>query len=389
MAVESGRMSMLSACQQYDISARTFYRWLRDKHRLIELTGFSEEDFRTNPPWGPLPQQPPASHPQQADENHVHLVHDPQPRAESHDNLPRLSQPSPVVRKQSSNSASVAAVQTAPNGREMPLSYMGMKRRFPKGSDARAQYTTQEERYRGGGGGGSASQAVYYARRSFTKMPSSKNMALQEGAAAVDRNVGRASSRMKRQHEWDQEPEPQFHGEERTYGGIYEESRSDSPAEPYKRRKMIREQVLSGDEAIEVQQEDVRGDTMVDSPAHEVEYTNGSGYGEKLRSHMGGRDVSQQRMAQRSGAHVQTGGRTAVDGIVSDFGKHRIEIMMGRRKVSIAWYEGAQTEDIKAAISRRFALLPGTQWALMDKNLDEVIISPGVPSGRYTLTVFS
>lgn len=383
---------MLSACQQYDISARTFYRWLRDKHRLIELTGFSEEDFRTNPPWAPPPPPPPppSSHPQQPDDNHMHLVHDPQPHAEPHDNLPRLSQPPPVVRKPSSMNATVAAVQTAPNGREMPVSYMGMKRRFPKGSDARAQYTTQEERYRGGsGGGGGASQAVYYARRSFTKMPSNKNMASQEDAVGIERNVGRTSSRMKRQQEWEQDPEPRFHEEERAFGGMYEESRSDSPAEPYKRRKVIREQVLSGDEAVEVQQEDERGDTMMDSPGHDMEYTNGSGYGEKLRSHVGGRDVSQQRMVQRSAGHVQTGGRTAVDGSVSDFGKHRIEIMMGRRKVSIAWYEGVRTEDIKAAISRRFALLPGTQWALVDKNLDEIIISAGVPSGRYTLTVFS
>lgn len=69
--------------------------------------------------------------------------------------------------------------------------------------------------------------------------------------------------------------------------------------------------------------------------------------------------------------------------------KHRIEIMMGRRKVTIAWYGGAAASDIKAAIARRFALLPGTQWALMDNAYDEIIISDGVPSGRYTLTVFS
>lgn len=70
-------------------------------------------------------------------------------------------------------------------------------------------------------------------------------------------------------------------------------------------------------------------------------------------------------------------------------GRHRIEIMMGRRKVILAWYKGASTEDIKTSIARRFALLPGTQWALMDQNYDEIIVSAGVPSGRYTLTVFS
>lgn len=197
---------------------------------------------------------------------------------------------------------------------------------------------------------------------------------------------------MKRPQEWEQEPDPPFHEEDRTFGAMYEESRSDSPAEPYKRRKVVREHVMSGDEAMEVSPEDARTDTMVDSPAHDVEYTNGSGYGEKLRSQGAARDITQQRVVQqRSIGHVQTGGKTAVDGngSGSDFGKHRIEIMMGRRKVSIAWYEGARTEDIKAAISRRFALLPGTQWALMDKNLDEIVVSPGIPSGRYTLTVFS
>lgn len=45
LSVQTGRCSMTNACRAYDISARTFYRWLRDKPRLIQITGITEADF--------------------------------------------------------------------------------------------------------------------------------------------------------------------------------------------------------------------------------------------------------------------------------------------------------------------------------------------------------
>lgn len=68
-------------------------------------------------------------------------------------------------------------------------------------------------------------------------------------------------------------------------------------------------------------------------------------------------------------------------------GKHRIVVSMGERKASFIWYPGTVTEDIKAVISRRFSLLPTVHWALFDHTEDEVVISPGVPSGCYNLIV--
>jgi Homeodomain-like domain len=40
LAVDRGQISMKEACERYAISARTFYRWLSDKERLVELTGY-------------------------------------------------------------------------------------------------------------------------------------------------------------------------------------------------------------------------------------------------------------------------------------------------------------------------------------------------------------
>lgn len=296
-------MTMLTACQQYDISARTFYRWLRDKHRLIELTGFTEDDFRNNPPWSTPTDSAAAQDPEGGE-----LVHDPnqQEEVDVQENLPRLS------------------AQAGGRARGGPGGFMGMKRRFPKGSEARgAAYGD------GGGGafrGAANAQQVYYARRAFTKMPS--------------KNVARAS----RREGWEE-------GEGGFVEGGYGEFGGDNES-AFKRRKVVRDGAEEGADGDE------------EMPGEVDEFANGNAdYG-------GGR-----RGAPRMG------------GMGGD--KHRIEIMMGRRKVAIAWYEDAGAADIKAAIARRFALLPGTQWALMDKNLDEIVISAGVPSGRYTLTVFS
>lgn len=301
MAVDSGRMSMLTACQQYDISARTFYRWLRDKHRLIELTGFTEDDFRNNPPWT-NGNEPNAAQETEGGE----LVHDPnqQEEVDVQENLPRLS------------------AQAGGRGRGGGGGFMGMKRRFPKGSESRggAFADSAGGAYRSG----TNAQQVYYARRAFTKMPS--------------KNVG-----TNRREGWEE-------GEGGFVEGGYGEFAGEGEG-GFKRRKVVRE----GEEEGADGEEEAAGEGE--------EFANGN---------------------------VEYAGRKAgapSSGMGGE--KHRIEIMMGRRKVAIAWYEDAGASDIKAAIARRFALLPGTQWALMDKNLDEIVISAGMPSGRYTLTVFS
>lgn len=152
-------------------------------------------------------------------------------------------------------------------------------------------------------------------------------------------------------------------------------SRSASPGEPIKRRKVMRGEVEEGAATEEggsagaTPPANREGGAPPESPEMGADYANGAGSGTAFPS--------------------SEGGKGQVNGNADGVGKHRIEIMMGRRKVTIAWYHGASAEDIKTSIARRFALLPGTQWALIDRNFDEIVISSGVPSGRYTLTVFS
>lgn len=386
MAVESGRMTMLTACQQYDISARTFYRWLRNKDRLIELTGFTEDDFRNAPPasWGPDP----ARQDDQPQQPHQAQHIEPAEEVEPQDNLPRLPavQRSPAKGTSAASAAGPGASATTAPAAPPPANFMGLKRRFPKGSEAaRPSFSggaasASAERFEGGN-----SQAAYYARRSFTKMPPANSPA-HDGLSA-ERHAARTSTRMRRQ-DWPPEPPAQQRfGSDGQFVQAYRESRSNSPHEPFKRRKVIKDAAPSSEEGGDQQgmAANVEQAPETSSPnRHGQEYANGAGYQQGARGPSGG-NGQQARTLQPA---AQNGGR-ALESVDGANGKHRIEIMMGRRKVTIAWYQGASAEDIKTSIARRFALLPGTQWALIDKNFDEIVISAGVPSGRYTLTVFS
>lgn len=254
MAVESGRMNMLAACQQYDISARTFYRWLRDKHRLIELTGFTEDDFTTG-----------------------FQQTDPEANETDGDNLPRLSTTS-VVKKVEEGG-------------------MALKRRFPKSENREAKSWQQ--------------QAVCLARRSFTKMPS-------RGADVEKITAVRLSTRMRRA---DGEPDDPA-----------QNSQEDEP-DP-KRRKLS------------------------DDPADPLEVD-------------------------------ESNPQTPLIINTSTPSKHRLEIISPKKTASVAWYKGASVADIKTVIARTFSLEPNSQWGLTDADQDEIVISEHMPSGKYTLNVFT
>lgn len=66
--------------------------------------------------------------------------------------------------------------------------------------------------------------------------------------------------------------------------------------------------------------------------------------------------------------------------------KHRVVISMGEVKAGICWYADALACDIKAVIRKKFGLTcEDSRWSLVDDFQDEVVISPGMPSGCYTL----
>lgn len=176
-------------------------------------------------------------------------------------------------------------------------------------------------------------------------------------------------------------PSTQRYEDDPQFAQPYSGSRSNSPHEPFKRRKLIRDTPAEDDG--DHQMTNIEDAPQSSSPARR-EAANGAGFQPSSRDQPAG-NGQQSRTAHRAGQN----GADISEPVEEINGKHRIEVMMGRRKVIIAWYKGASAEDIKTSIARRFALLPGTQWALIDKNFDEIVISAGVPSGRYTLTVFS
>ena len=67
---------------------------------------------------------------------------------------------------------------------------------------------------------------------------------------------------------------------------------------------------------------------------------------------------------------------------------HRLEIMHGRRREVIKWYDGTPVEEIKEAVMLRFGLPPKLRWSLLDRSNEEVLISTHVKSGKYTLNVY-
>lgn len=359
MAVDSGRMNMLAACQQYEISARTFYRWLRNKDRLIELTGFTEEDFKHG---SPLPDKDNFPH-----QNTQRM---PPQRADPEQNLPRLPA-QPVVPTNTSPSKEVTP----------PHPFAGSKRRLPRATDK--DFTAPPNH-----------NPAFY-RRNFTKMPSQPKLPRHN----TERQPAPASAPARvRRDSWPQqtsEMETQFAPQP-----FDNNTQPSSPDESFKRRKLQK----VDDTPVETVQE-AHDPLLVSSmqqdlpPTEDNTYVNGAANHTQIAPRTPGgsaamltSDVLQAQVALQNGTPPSPTQDTVFPQQLSDVRqpqKHRLEIMMGRRRVCIAWYDGAQAEDIRTAIARRFALLPGTQWALMDKGMDEIIISTGVPSGRYTLTVFS
>lgn len=377
MAVESGRMNMITACQQYDISARTFYRWLRNKDRLIELTGYTEDDFKNgNPPVSKqtLDMQDSARMP----------VH----RQEPDNNLPRLPN-QPVVSGPENDPAPapVAPVeQNIPPAATSPVrSYVGAKRRLPKGADPSQEYASRpDERY-----------ATYY-RRNFTKMPPQPQFARDSAGSPSERQAAaRNTTRMRRDAWHDQQNVEYVRGDDRNYPAQYPEN----PQDVYKRRKVARPaHMQTSDDANDPIMISPQGEPQPsDDRVEDTPYVNGNAvhHDGPERAHIPsegspGDGVLHGRTALMNGARPRREAVVDEPPFESRIPrKHRIEIMMGRRKVTLAWYDGTSAADIKASIARRFALLPEAQWTLTDHEYDEIVISDGLPSGRYTLSVLS
>ncbi|CAN8064183.1 unnamed protein product [Agarophyton chilense] len=367
MAVETSRMTMSEACQHYYISSRTFYRWLRSKDRLIQLTGFTAEDFKNGPP--------PAERVALSDQMHRMP---PVSVSDLHSNLPRLSQQSSI------------AVQAASNSIPRQPVAFALKRRMPRIPQHTDFY----------GGVGLMQSHIYH--RNTTKMPSQTAAAADEKPNRLEN--GKGLMRVKRGlalspgNEMDmREANAMYHFEDPDDVPVT------SSLDTCKRRKISRGDTVLLDEPVEddlevsghpnqtfLAKSTTQGATNANSNiSHDQPQRQSSPEDTQIKAALCPDTVA----AESSGIH---------DGLSRGFDlsqnqthipfvecsqKHRIEIVMGSKRVNLAWYHGATSADIKEAVMRRFSLVPDTQWALVDKYLDEIIISDGIPNGRYHLTV--
>lgn len=86
-------------------------------------------------------------------------------------------------------------------------------------------------------------------------------------------------------------------------------------------------------------------------------------------------------------------GRTRIEVIYPTKNDHscdKTEIKMDRgidmeNKVTLNWYSGTTGRDIREAIIRRFGLKEDVMWGVNGADSEEVIVSPGMPSGKYSL----
>lgn len=282
LSVESGKNSMQEACEQYDISSRTFYRWLRDKDRLIELTGCSD----AAPPVQPTPfaRRMPRAH------QTPHTQHDP-------DDRPRVMELHSVRRGSGpvrSPSQERVAAATALASHALAKGATAATRKRPK--DARDDAARNKR-----------ARDYHYSPRPVYQLAT-----YEPAVAAPAQRLPYAAA-------------PHFSGEH-------------APAYPYVKH-------------------------------HEPPRYYESDMYQPRQHYLPPEDDDQ----PVSGAALGT----------------RIELMHGRRKVVLNWYPGTSTDDIKNAIVRKFALHRDFQWALNNSADEEVLVSAGIPSGRYTLIVFN
>jgi trimeric autotransporter adhesin len=79
----------------------------------------------------------------------------------------------------------------------------------------------------------------------------------------------------------------------------------------------------------------------------------------------------------------------AGSGLVGTPKKTRVQIAFGSAVASLGWHQGASAEDIRETIRRRFGLAEGVEWAIVDADGDELVVSAAIPAGTYTLKVLS
>jgi hypothetical protein len=67
--------------------------------------------------------------------------------------------------------------------------------------------------------------------------------------------------------------------------------------------------------------------------------------------------------------------------------KTRVALQCGDVSAVLGWHYGASAGDIRDTITRRFSIDEGVNWAFVDGDGDELVVSHAIPSGSYKILV--
>lgn len=408
LSVQRGYMSVADACREYEISARTYYRWLRDKTRLVQLTGISEADVESGvcSPTGlaasvganakPTLQRLPSRRMSSSTPSTL-TNNTPVTTEHAIDNLPRLpTRPAMAITPitMAAHAATPVVLNAVPD--------VASKRRFPRRLSSAAGHLSQ------------------------TNMPQSSHDGIQPAPPTTlslrPGVCGELPQFLKSASTEPHQPEtgPVIHGRPPPLPLSQSQSQQMScqpPAEvPIHSSQMVHSSPQSAQPGllnaattalVNVQNsESMSLDTRDPSPRLSKRLKMQLGVAEKAfqeRSGLLGMDTaatSEANISDIEGAPFRVNGYVpaAIPAVAPRLQpcnacsiwqqKRRVEVVMQNNVETFAWYAETAASDIKEAISRRFALPLDMHWALVDADGDEITISWALPSARYTINIY-
>ncbi len=463
LSVQFGKMTLNQACIAYSISSRTFYRWLQEKDRLMELTRYTEAEFCAKSNVHGLPE---LQNPHALPSNFTNLVRNSARMPPTGTATPKVSM-APITNVQADNQVNVPAHSSTPvisiwtqppsePGARCPLILpkTGQLHFPPAIAHATNPPTAPSQRHALGIHRGiSISPNPIATER--TTAPTSTTNALHDvppqgllkgqspthGSSSVSnwrfyRLVPISSPITKRGHG----PRSNLAYTHRVSGQQYHIQNSKTIYRAYNGRHMqtVELQKEQKERVIDTAEGAARilgihdpsavnsSAPQTSSPTEQVLEVHQVGVGPcstqqnstwlessvpRHGGHTGMRSASppvqiaeshqigvdQGNVLQNSAFHENSvprqGGHTGRHSgppanSTADGFKRELEVMKGRRKIVFVFYGKVLISDIKCSISRKFGLPDSAQWGLTDTNGNEVIVSSGIPSGRYYLQVF-
>lgn len=408
LSVQRGHMSVADACREYEISARTYYRWLRDKTRLVQLTGISEADLESGDcsPIGlaasiganakPTLQRLPSrrmssSVPPPLTDN------TPVTTEQAADNLPRLpTRPAmPIAPITMAAHATTPVVLNA-------VPDVASKRRFPRRLSSATGHLSQSNMPQTSSDGiqpippttlslrpGVCGELPQYLKSTSTEPHQSETRPVIHGRPPPLPLSQSQSQQMSCQppadvpihssqivHSSPQSAQPSLLNAGTTALAAVQNSESMSldTRDPSPRlSKRLKMQLNAAEKAFQERSGLLGVDTAATSEAN-ISDIEGTPF--RINGYVPAAiPVVAPRLQPCNACSLWQQ-------------KRRVEVVMQNNVETFAWYAETAASDIKEAISRRFALPLDIHWALVDADGDEITISWALPSARYTINIY-